>query len=354
MILVAGLLILDLTALVFQKSKVPFLALLIFLWFVFVFSNGLADDFNYSLHLMNPTLAQDKGIGYSLLIKFLSDCGATLFQLKLLVGTFYLVSIGLCGWNLTKRPGLFLALYSIFPFCMDAVQLRFSLAISFVLIGYLYVSKAKGGLKKKAAVFFFACLIGFSFHAAVLFFALLLFAKELSHRDARKLCILVFLGLIVVTRTSLLTQIATLLGVSARLNMVGGVDGSGFANVIRLAVPSLAWMAFGLYLKKTRGDSNAVRVILNANLFCLALIPLVGVASNIYRIETSQFLIYYLVAVNSVGYAGGSNIRKEQADLFGVACLLGIALMGVTLLVLMSMNLNTVLVPLLTSNSILV
>lgn len=249
---------------------------------------------------------------------------------------------------------MFLALYSIFPFCMDAVQLRFSLAISFVLIGYLYVSKAKGGLKKKAAVFFFACLIGFSFHAAVLFFALLLFAKELSHRDARKLCILVFLGLIVVTRTSLLTQIATLLGVSARLNMVGGVDGSGFANVIRLAVPSLAWMAFGLYLKKTRGDSNAVRVILNANLFCLALIPLVGVASDIYRIETSQFLIYYLVAVNSVGCAGGSNIRKEQADLFGVACLLGIALMGVTLLVLMSMNLNTVLVPLLTSNSILV
>ena len=71
MILVAGLLVLDLTALVFQKSKVPFLALLIFLWFVFVFSNGLADDFNYSLHLMNPTLAQDKGIGYSLLIKFL-------------------------------------------------------------------------------------------------------------------------------------------------------------------------------------------------------------------------------------------------------------------------------------------
>lgn len=113
-------------------------------------------------------------------------------------------------------------------------------------------------------------------------------------------------------------------------------------------------MAFGLYLKKTRGDSDAVRVILNANLFCLALIPLVGVASDIYRIETSQFLIYYLVAVNTVGCAGGSNIRKEQADLFGVACLLGIALMGVTLLVLMSMNLNTVLVPLLTNNSILV
>lgn len=136
-------LLLIILGLTFNKSKIVYFLTIIFMLYIYAFSNGIADESNYMLlYDRYSTLSYwsvNIDIGYQIIIKLSSLIGLDFLGYKIVVGIIGLSFISLAILRNTKRPNLFLVLYLIYPFFIDVAQHRSFLSFSILIYSFTYL-----------------------------------------------------------------------------------------------------------------------------------------------------------------------------------------------------------------------
>lgn len=341
-VVLAGLLLV--ANLFFQKNRFLTILLLGCLWVLFVFSSGLPDEQNYINHFENEYYASDKGPGYAVLVSLLNQIGFGYIGFKVLVGTFYLLAIGVGAFRCSRRPGLIVALAGIFPFCMDAVQLRYTLAFAIVLVGFFVLYSSRGNRRGRIA-YVVACFFGGAFHVGVLPFLFLLIPCYFQYRQIFTIALIVFIASFLAVFCGGIEIAAEFLGGGQRYS--GREMAFDLAGMTRMVLPALCWILFPIVLNDgaTKSICLEKKWLVGFNVMLIAIWPLLLYAPDLFRLEASQFVIAYFLV--------GNMMNSKRGVVLETLVLVVLAFVELGLVVLFGQNFFSVWVPLLFNNSLL-
>lgn len=141
------------------------------------FCTNHADYLTYYLRFYNyQSLSSMTEAGFNLIMKLFHIMSAD-FQLFLCIAYAFVICT-VCWFikNNTSKSALVLAIYSIFSYCIDVVQLRNTISFCICLIGLNSLLKSVNKINKKTAIFYCVCVILASFihFSAILFIVVLL------------------------------------------------------------------------------------------------------------------------------------------------------------------------------------
>lgn len=116
-------------------------------------------------------------IGYRYFCRFMFSLGVDYDTFLIIYSLIGLLLIGSTIIKFTNKPGYVLALYFIYPFLMDIVQIRNFMAMAFIIFGIRYLFSSRKVDQFKYVFFVF---LAASFQSVGLFYLILLFAKMQS------------------------------------------------------------------------------------------------------------------------------------------------------------------------------
>lgn len=175
-------------------NKIIYFLVFLVLWLLFAFNTVNNDRGNYCslYYYINNSGNFNRGIeiGFQLCMKYAYDLGFTYEQFQILIATIFLFAISLYIKEYSLDPLFNLILYAIFPFVLDTIQLRNSLALVFILMAFHYLYKANIE-KKKIYVIAFAIfiLIASLFHQVALIYLLYSIALYDTKKVKKIVCI---------------------------------------------------------------------------------------------------------------------------------------------------------------------
>lgn len=131
---------------VLSKEKFQSNIMLVFMWILFAFSYGNAD---YNIHLRKYAQYQFLNSQtewlYNQLMVLFNRLGLSYRGFLIIVSAFILLVFFSFARNHTKNIAWVLAMYMLYPFCMDVTIVRYTLAISVVYIGLNFLFEEKNG-----------------------------------------------------------------------------------------------------------------------------------------------------------------------------------------------------------------
>ena len=144
------------------SNRTIYLILLVFMWVLFAFNTRNNDRDNY---LSLFTLITDFGqfdsnieVGFQFLIQIAGNLGLNYEMFQAILATFFLLGISYFIKKYSMNPTLSLLVYAIFPFVIDTIQIRNTLACMFIIIGLSKLLLAVEG-KNKVKNIFFNCYV---------------------------------------------------------------------------------------------------------------------------------------------------------------------------------------------------
>ena len=171
-----------------KKSKMLFMMVLLWMWILMAFNYTRAD---YGMYIQlyqkysTSSILYDAEILFQLLCRF---GGILKFDYKTFYALYSILPIlisGLAIKKTTKNVSIVAACFLIFPFAIDAAQMRHFLAVSLVTYGATFILVSD---KKIDMIKFIICnLIAIGFHYSSAFFLLLIFAKKLNETTIKRL-----------------------------------------------------------------------------------------------------------------------------------------------------------------------
>jgi hypothetical protein len=353
-----------------KKSKVVFIITGIWVWVLMAFSSGLADEGIYIGRYQNyKAFTGMTEPGYTLLMEGFNRLGVPYDIYKIFITAFELVLILSTIACLTEFKNFVLALYMVFPLCMDAVQMRFTLGLSFTIFGFRFLSDKYVDEHKKhrvpADICYVICiLIATMFHSINVLYLILLVAKKVKRKNIIIVVIAAILLFTVVLNRTELIHIGTVIGVGSKINdaLANTTNMSGHAvlhyateMIIRFALFITVYLIahYGVH-KKNRGmlsDDCGV----NANIMVLSIIALLQYSIEFYRIQVGLSIFNYIFLsgylVNTTKKSGKFVMNKSNV----AVCLSAVIMAVINLynLVLNNTNINTVFTPFFFNNSLL-
>ena len=203
-------------------------------------------------------------------------------------------------------------MYMIFPLCMDAVQMRFTLGLSFLIFGmrYLsdeYVDKYKN-YKISADIRFIICIIIASmFHSINILYLLLLVAKKVK----RKNIIIIMIAFIVIFSTILspnvLIQIGSNIGVGKKITSALQINANrhghailrySFSMILRFSLFFIVSFISKYSLKRKSNGVISSDFAMNTNIIVLNIMGLMQYSVEFYRIQVGLSLFNYCYLSN--------------------------------------------------------
>ena len=143
-------LIILITGLIFRKSKLLFILQLLFIFILFA---GVTDCADYQIYYSKYYYIDSYGSYsewlFTLFIKFCNSLNMSYEVWRGFVALIYIFIIGMISYKLSpKNHNFIISLLMVFPLCMDAIQLRQTLAMLLGVIGLyiLYNNKSKKDL----------------------------------------------------------------------------------------------------------------------------------------------------------------------------------------------------------------
>lgn len=169
-----------------DASRLLALSLLIFL--VIIASRDLNNP-DYNSYYAVYVRSLDYDLGYNFIQDFFVSRGVEYHTFRVIIYCFSYF----CVWNFLKQIDLninfSIALYSIFPFFYDAIQLRNLLAFSVVL---LFIPCLMSNKKRAVFIYVFAVIVATTIHKLSLIYLLLILVKMNNEEKKRKILIGVF------------------------------------------------------------------------------------------------------------------------------------------------------------------
>ncbi|MBX4264094.1 EpsG family protein [Clostridium estertheticum] len=346
-----------------KKSKIMFYILLLFTWLMFGWNTFNADYYTYeqtyySIGLYNGYNAyfQSIEIGYRFINKIAYALGLDYSTFIIVFSAIGLLMIGNTILKYSQKPSYVLALYFIYPFLMDVVQIRNFMAMAIIIYGVRFLISSK---KLDKVWFIIFVLLASSFHKTAIFYITLLFARVSNRNKLIKWvsCVMVFFW-----------SLPLLMNIPFISSILGGIK--YFSTDTSLVTKMGYFIYFGIdillvrfsYKKIKCTDSevslnnikehtsfdimNFTNIILNINIIMLCMYPLIFFSVEFIRIYRNLLPLNYILFSNVVT---GLNNRVSML-IFKISAFIFVVLSGWLFTVYISGS--SVFYPIFTNNNI--
>lgn len=345
-----------------KKSNFVFILTGVWIWILIAFSSGLADEAVYIGRYENYRMFE--GLtepGYAFLMKAFNTYSVPYQTYKMIITAVELVLIMSTIAQLTNYKNFVLAMWMIFPLCMDAVQMRFTLGLSVTIFGlrYLsqdYVDKYKNE-KLTADLRFIICVVAALFHFINILYLTLLIARR-TKRRRRNIIIATLIIILIFTfvlNTNVLTNIGYAVGVGKKIatalsntNRLGSnaIRNYSIDIIIRFSLFIIVCFISRYGLKRRNNSAVSTDFIINENIIMLSLMALLQYSVEFYRIQVGLSILNYIYISNyliDLKDAKATIISKGNLIIVLITSLM--AIVNLYFLVLNSSNIETVFIP---------
>ncbi len=286
-----------------RNSKVMFVIAFLWMWFLFSFNYGNAD---YEMYrgLYEGTVIRDIEPGTRILMDFFNSLG---FSYHGFLCVFGAIGLGLIAYTIYKRSkniSFVAALYLIFPFVLDAIQIRNFIAMALIIFGINFLITQKRLWWLKYAVI---NLIAVSFHS----FALVCFAFiPLAFMNRKKIWLVtsilfIFESCLIINKSLLLSMLSFVMD-PERLNAYFGsglYSNPGVSTIVISSLIIILSLAIITMARIRVKDKKLLKMInFSEKVFavCVLLIPILFYSTTIMRLVRSMLLLVSIVFADSM------------------------------------------------------
>lgn len=349
--------ILILLSQILKNSK--FVYFLDFIWMLFLATtpDGLSDRTIYLLKYEN-VIGWSSATEYSFNTFMLIAREFNLeFEEFIFVYIFvFLFILYMATYKFTNNYCAVIALYFIFFFCMDVVQLRFAMASAISILAFSYIYK-ENITKRDYIIFCLLILFASSFHLSALFFYIFLFLLKFSIRKCFCLSVL----------SAVIGYLFVYVGIADRIvnYFLGGKiyvirkDYGVYSQIYTIFRMVVAFMQYYIFYLLERSNRMKIKVKtgfiknrkilmeqgLKMNIIVLAVIGILPFAVDWYRIQQPIIYLNYCLIANCLVPENKGKLKVHNLQIILVACIFSI--IELILLVFVSSGLiETIIVPL--------
>lgn len=354
-------------SIILSREKFQSYITLLFLWLLFAFSYGNAD---YNIHLRKYTQYQTLNSQtewlYNKLMVIFNHLGLSYREFLIILSAFVLLIIFNFVRKHTKSAAWVLAMYMIYPFCMDVTMVRYTLAISIVYIGLNFLFEGKKWWVVKYCI---CVLIASMIHLSSIFCLLFMLPKFMDLKKLSKLMILLSIG--ITAFASFLTAFVdklvgiSFLNIGTKLSIVLNASDMkyNFRSVMNYREKMLLLLICALviyyilyqWMKRNsvfQNDEAKVEVdffktALGMNVSILPLIGLLSFSADLFRIQLSLSIVNYVAFAQYFELRNKLQMPREITKVSKTTCVIVIgtifvAIAGLYLWVLSSTNIVSV------------
>lgn len=300
-----------------KQSKITMIFMFILMWILFGFNTGNADYMTYEF--IYKGFYPNHEFGFMALVKFFNMLGFS-YQHFLItisfIGLFFLIKV---INKYTKNINYVLALYFIFPFMLDVVQVRNFLTMVLIICGIDFlISKEKFSTIKYIGF----VILASSIHYSSLFYLVLLVVKFLS---TRQLLIFPFLSLALVALayTNILPFIINSMIDNTKI-LFWFQDRSKFGFLISAFIQITGFIfiyiaykkSFKFYKKNKVSLVNSIdminfyEIILKINLVLFLIYPLYIFNMTFFRLYRNLLILNYIAISNIIQFAFNNKFER--------------------------------------------
>lgn len=354
-------------SLILSREKFQTYITLGFLWILFAFSYGNAD---YYIHLRKYTqyelLNSQTEWLYNKLMAIFNHFGFSYQGFLIVVSAIVLMVFFSFAKKYTKNTAFVLAIYMVYPFCMDVTMVRYTLAISVVYIGlnFLFENDKWWGIKYCICI-----LIASMIHLSAIFCLLFMLPKFMNIKKLLKL--MIFLSVSITMFASVITTFIdqlmniNFLNIGTKLSIVLNASDMkyNFQNIMNYRFKMLLifmcsmviyyilykWMKRNRVFEKTEAKTqvNYFWLALGMNISILPLIGLLSFSADLFRIQLSLSIVNYVAVAQYFDLRKKLQMSREITKISRTTLTLGIstifiAIAGLYLWVLSSSNIISV------------
>lgn len=349
-----------------KRQFVLTICFVIFLWSLYAFSSGNADFIIHQKRFYNyQDLISQTELIYSFLMKMFNSIGSDYRTFLVCDSLFVCCVYSHFIRKNTNYPNLVLALYLIYPFCMDVTMVRYTLAFAVILCGLDSLWRSNS-IKK----FLICVMIGFLLHSSMILTLLFLLPRFFKDAGLKRVTLFGALGLFVCGSLvkMLLNFVAKVsffnLGEKSSIVLKSSLmkydTDAYFRYGVKIFIAFLImWFIFrqiNKFLKKIQNvlqDSDSVKVsmiffVSKLNLIALLIVPLVMFSADVFRLQLSLSVVFYVAIANYLELK-----KKYQPYKNSVLVQVGVvvyALFNLYMWVLGGPNINSVWKPLFANN----
>ncbi len=360
-----------LLCLIKKESKAVFAIVFIWLWILMAFSSGNADEITNQTRYYNLTSYSGMTeIGYKTLMGFFAGRGVPFEVYKCIISFVELLLIGSSVWKLTKNKNLVLALYFLFPFCMDVVQMRNTMGLSIVIFVLRFLvddnNLNRNGVKRKVSndmLYLIGIIIASCFHFANIIYLILLLAKRMKLRTlVFSLLGISMVGLVLINPV-MLVSIGEKIGLGTKVKAIlASTDLSNNAlfhiTLNRVVIYFIMFLMTYYFIVKRSKRNDKLKgnglitkdLALKVNIAILIIIPLMQYSVDFYRCQIGLSIFNYAFFS---GYILPEKLFKiKVSNVLLISWLYVGAIINLYLLVLGNNNIHTVFWPLFNNNTL--
>lgn len=352
---------------VLSKEKFQSNIMLVFLWILFAFSYGNAD---YNIHLRKYTQYQFLNLQtewlYNQLMVLFNRLGLSYRGFLIIASAFVLLVLFSFARKHTKNTAWVLAMYILYPFCMDVTMVRYTLAISVVYIGLGFLFEGK----KWWVVKYCCCiLVASMIHLSSVFCLLFMLPRFINLKKLAKMMVLLSLGLNVFTSvlTVFIDKLVNIsfLNIGTKLNIVLNASNMkyNFRSVMNYRLKMLLILGCSLMVyyivyiwmkrnrveeqKATQSNIQFFELALGMNLSIIPLIGLLSFSADLFRMQLSLSMVNYIAFAQYFDMREKMQMQREitkvsKTTLMLVIGTIFVAASGLYLWVLSSSNITSV------------
>jgi len=347
-----------------QKSKFVMISLFLLLWILFGFNTSNADYMIYNLiydgHYPNHEF------GFMLLVNLFSNLGFTYQQFLISISLIcYLILFRIIN-KYTIGTNYVIALYFIFPFMLDVVQIRNFIAMTIILLGIQYLLSDK---KRATIKYIVAVLAASSIHYTSLFYLILVFARFKSWKKLLLTFSMISIVGATIAYTNIIPSAMGIIFESDKVtNWFQGRTRFGFLIPIIFQLISFGFVYYSHYKyrkteQKKENDNNVypndrfknvdvhqnklLEIVFRINIVLLIAIPFYIFNVSFFRLFRNVLLLNYIVVTNGTLY-----YFKDKYERFIYKIAFSVYVISLLIYFIIQNNLHTVFIPILKFNSI--
>lgn len=280
------------------KSFIGF-AFLLLLLVIFSFSTGYTDQENYE-NLFNIIRSSGEGYfgsqpGLVYLYRFCIYLGLDFESSLIIIFCFGFLFIQSVVSRFSVNSLFVYALYVIYPFFLDVVQVKQFVCMSLVVFALQFTFKRNGFLK-----YCFFVIVAASFHYVAIFFLPFIFLSRFSVNKLILICgVFVFLFSFLV-QTGLYEFLIFSETIYFRVkHYLENAPGYGFVIQIFIQMLILFAILFFRYKLVVAGkDNDFIRAVAYANIYLVILFPFYMINGNFERVFRVMYIPNYIVLAN--------------------------------------------------------
>lgn len=307
-----------------SNNKILNTIVLIVMWILIAFGSDTADYGIYHRRFYSPESESLEPLFY-ILIKFLNFFGFDLPFFVFFIGTMYIVALYkiIKDWHFNMFSGYVLSMYCIYPFCIDISQLRNTLGLIPILIGFRYLNNNLKSKTKKNEIIFFVCvIISTLIHYAGIFFILLLLAKKIDIKKSVMVTSIIVIAISTLTNfENILLVITSKFGVGfyrkvwTVMNNVIMQDKNTINGTKKMVLLTFVLIMFILVKEYRKTFDVYIEYIIKVNILVMIILPMLDYSVDLFRIQRDLLIFTYIAFAKCLN-SQSDNFRKLSVKTF--------------------------------------